>query len=286
MSTPETAVPTRWNHSPKTWDKRLKFADILGKACASQGVALEWLDEEKWAGVMHAPSGRSAPVYGYDLGLNSAAAAKIADSKADTYAVLRHHGIPAIQHERISPFLTDGSRLSEQRRRSILAAASLGLSLVLKPDAGHSSGSGVELCETEEEVAAYMRAAGDTPSAASPFKQFDEYRVVVLDGQARGVIEKHLDPSGWMHNQSKGSSRTLLSKDSDLYPQLGELGVATAGALDLRFTTVDITREHERADLAVLEANDVVSVVYPATTDIGQFGRELYADAVALRLSA
>ncbi|HJP96123.1 MAG TPA: hypothetical protein VJ843_01995 [Candidatus Saccharimonadales bacterium] len=283
MTTSETVVPTRWNHTPKTWEKRQQFADILGKACATQGVALEWLDEEQWTGVMRAPNGRSAPVYGYDLGLNSAAAAKIADSKADTYALLRYSGVPAIQHERVTPHVTDGTKLTFQQRKE-LALARIGLPMVLKPDAGYSSGNGVELCKTEEDVAAYMQAAGTTPTAASPFRKFDEFRVVVLDGEARGVIAKHLDPSGWMHNQSKGSKRSLLDRDSELYPRLGALGVTAADALDLCFATVDITREHETMDLAVLEANDAVSVVYPSHTDMGQFGREVYADAVALRL--
>jgi len=284
MSTPETVVSTRWNHTPQTWKKRQQFADILGKACATQGVTLEWLDDEMWTGVMHAPSGRSAPVYGYDLGLNPAAAAKIADSKADTYALLRHNGIPAIPHERITPHVTDGTQLSFQQRKE-RALARIGLPMVLKPDASQSGGRGVELCNTEEDVAAYMQAA-KTPSAASPYKWFDEYRVVVLDGEAKGVIQKQREPQGWMHNRSRGAEHRLLDNSHELYAQLGTLGVEGAAALDLRFTTVDVAHLPRENELAILEANDAVSIVHPWSTTIGQFAHQVYADAAALRLSA
>lgn len=285
MNIPE-AVPTRWNHSPKTWKKRLQFAEILGRACASQDVALEWLDDEKWAGIMRSQRGKRAPVYGYDLGLNRSAAAKIADSKADTYALLKRHNVPAIRHERITSNLTDGSKsdigsLTEQ------SIALMGLPLVLKPDAGQSGGAGVELCPTQDSVLGYIQASESTRAAlaASPFTPFDEYRVIVLDGQARGIIEKKAGPDGWMHNHSKGAEHSLLSSQHELYEQIGELGVAAAGALDLQFTTVDVAHTHRDSQLAILEANDVVSMVQPRWSDIGQLAEEVYADAVAIRLA-
>lgn len=283
MSTSE-AVQTRWNHSPDSWKKRLHFADILGKACAQQGVALKWLDDEKWAGVMCAPSGRRAPVYGYDLGLNPAAAAKIADSKADTYALLRYNGIPAILHERITPHVTDGTKLSFQQRKE-RALARIGLPMVLKPDAAHSGGKGIELCKTEAQVLEYMEVnATDKTVTASPYKEFDEYRVVVLDGKAQGVIQKQRDPRGWMHNHSKGAEHALLDDSHALHARLGAFGVESACALDLRFTTVDVAHLTIEDELAVLEANDAVSIVYPNSPDMGRLAHAVYADATALRL--
>lgn len=286
MSTPEKATPTRWEHSPRTWKKRLQFVDVLGQACASQSVSLVWLDEEKWTGSMRSQQGNHASIYGYDLGLNTSASAKVADSKTDTYVHLTLHNVPAIRHERIAPHFTDGSRPDPQTLAK-QAITRIGLPMVLKPDAGHSSGKGVELCRTHNDVVAYMQEANSSqrPSAASPFTQFDEYRVVVLDGQARGVIQKHLAPTGWMHNQSKGSGRTLLDKNHELHAPIGALGIAAAKALDLCFTTVDVAHIVDANNLAVLEANDAVSMVYPSTSEIGQLATEVYADAIALRLS-
>ncbi len=277
------AVSTRWNHTGETWEKRLIFTELLERACANRGIDLSWIDDERWTGIITQPDGTSSVIYGYDLGLNTSAAARIADSKADTYTVLAQNGVPAIKHERISPHFTDGSKNSTHAMAAV-ALEAVGLPFVAKPDAAASGGRGVMLCKTPDEVMSAIDAITKDGGAAavSPYIDFDEYRVVVLRGEPRAIIAKSRQPGGWMHNHSKGAEHRLMSPDTRLFHELGELGVAAATTLELAFTTVDIARELDAGqDLAVLEANDSVSIVYPGMSEFERIAVEIYGDAVS-----
>lgn len=285
MSSVET-VPTRWSHTGETWKKRLDFVELLEKACVNKGIDLSWLDEEKWTGIITQPDGTTSILYGYDLGLNASAAARVADSKSDTYKLLAQNDIPAIRHERVTPHRTDGSKMGLAAMTAM--TFELGLPLVIKPDTAASGGRGVVRCSSIDEVMAAIGMITKTGGAAavSPYIDFDEYRVVVLRGEARAVIEKTKQPGGWMHNHSKGSEHRLMESGTALHRQLGELGVAAAEALEMQFTTVDIARERAKhLELAVLEANDAVSIVYPGIPELERLAIEIYGDA-ALRANS
>lgn len=276
-------IPTRWQHSTETWEKRTFFTSEFEEACRVKGIEVKWLDDEKWTGLMES-SGDASLLYGYDLGLNPSASAKIADSKADTYRALQLSGIPAVRHERLSPNLTDGTRLGSAALKA-MAIDLVGLPLVAKPDALASGGKGVTLCHDEDDVlrAVSYLTEGGVPVAVSPYIDFTEYRAVVLGGEARAVIEKTKQPGGWMHNHSQGAEHRMLAPTSDLHQEMGALGVRAAAALGMNFTTVDIARTDEGS--AVLELNDAVSIVYPHDTDLRAASRRIYGDAAQMRLA-
>lgn len=282
--TSQEAVPTRWQHTDTTWAKRKAFANLFGKACLVRDIELTWLDEEMWTGIIR-NNARHAPIYGYDLGLNSSAAAKISDSKADTHAVLQYHGIPSVSHERISPYLTNGDSRGWQDFKPELLEKYC-LPLVVKPDAAVSGGEGVKLCTDEATLAQAINS--EYPIAVSPYRDFDEYRAVILDGKSLAVIQKTRDPNSWMHNHSKGAEHTLMGTDS-MSQQIGQLGVKAARAIDLRFATVDIadiTTAQTSERLQVLEINESVSVVYPDDQELTQVAVDIYGAAAEARLQS
>ena len=285
MSTPEIeGVPTRWTHSPSTYAKREHFVEILEEACGEKGIDVTWVDQEKWAGELRGAN-VTAPIYGYDLGLNSSASSKIADSKADTYHLLARYGIPAIVHERVSPNLTCGRRLGVAAL-AMSAIENVGLPLVAKPDALASGGTGVELCHAEDEVVSAIERLthGGSVAAVSPYDPFDEYRAVVLGGETRAVIRKTRPEGSWMHNHSKGAEHRLVDPTEEMYRRVGELGVWAAGALDLHFATVDVAHLSNGHD-KVLEVNESVSVVYPEDPKLDKIARSVYGDAALMRLA-
>jgi hypothetical protein len=226
---------------------------------------------------------KRASIYGYDLGLNSSASAKIADSKVDTFQTLNMWRVPAIRHERLSPHVTSGARVGA----AVLAAMAVdmvGLPLVTKPDALASGGKDVHLCHDESGVVKTLTALTDrgVVAAVSPYVNFEEYRAIILEGEARAIIAKTKQPNGWMHNHSKGAEHTLLQSSDALYHAIGALGVRAAKAIGLRFTTVDIAQTDE--GMSVLELNDAVSVVYPDDLELESVAREVYGDAARMRL--
>jgi hypothetical protein len=267
MSGIEVAA-TRWRHSPETWAKREFFVEEFERACSDRGVSVSWLDDEKWTGTIKAGNGATQPIYGYDLGLNSSSAGKVADSKTDTYQLLRMHNVPAVRHERISPNLIDGRQLGISALTA-MAIEMVGLPLVTKPDALASGGKGVELCHEESEVsrALELLTSDGGVAAVSPYMDFDEYRAIMLDNRVRAVIEKTKQPGGWMHNHSKGAEHRLLSPDDPIYHEIG---------------AIDIARNRTTAE--VLEVNDAVSIVYPDDPELQKVAHEVYGDAVSLRL--
>ncbi|HSW91078.1 MAG TPA: hypothetical protein VLG09_00345 [Candidatus Saccharimonadales bacterium] len=277
-------VTTRWRHSPETWAKRDYFVGELEKTCSDRGISVTWLDDEKWTGFIESVDGVQRPIYGYDLGLNPSAAGKIADSKADTYRLLRAHDIPAVRHERLSPNLSNGQRLGVSALTA-MAIEAVGLPLVTKPDALASGGRGVDLCYGEVDVKEAIRSltADGGVAAVSPYIEFDEYRAIILNNEVRAVIEKSKQPDGWMHNHSKGAEHRLILPTSVIHQEVGSLGVRAAIASGLTFTTVDVARSRNATQ--VLEINDAVSIVYPDDPELEEVARDVYGDAALLRLA-
>ena len=72
------------------------FVDAVRKYCATHGIAIE-LRSEGWL-IVHERGGKRRFAFGYDLGLNSAVAHRIANDKAATAEVLELCGIACIPH--------------------------------------------------------------------------------------------------------------------------------------------------------------------------------------------
>ena len=167
------------------------FLETIKKYCHDHFISIE-VRSGGWLIVMQRGSRRRL-AFGYDVGLNSAAAHQIASDKAAAAEVLQLAGVPCIPH---TLFL--GAKLSEHVPGSGSRDAMLGLlnahpdGIVVKPNEG-TSGECVFLVKTPpalDRAVANIFAA--YPSLAiSPYVEIeDEVRVVLLDDRALIVYSK------------------------------------------------------------------------------------------------
>ena len=134
-----------------------------------------------------------AYVFGYDFGINSAAAKLICKDKAATAELLEFHGVPRIEHRIFHGPQLAGYGLPGGNWRAMLEylAAHPG-GIVCKPNEG-TGGNAVFLIETAQqlETAVYHIFARTRSLCLSPFEEFPhEYRVAVLRGRVEFVYRK------------------------------------------------------------------------------------------------
>src|SRR5262249_38494285 len=113
------------------------FVDAITKYCARRGIACE-VKSQGWLIVMQCGDKRRFAL-GYDLGLNSAIAHRIASDKAATSDILAMSGIPCIAHTQFSnPVLADYAPASglHEAMREVLQQHPQGV--VMKPNEGTS----------------------------------------------------------------------------------------------------------------------------------------------------
>ncbi|CCE03088.1 hypothetical protein [Bradyrhizobium sp. STM 3809] len=148
--------------------------------CAERGILLD-VREDGWLLVLQDTTRRHL-IFGYDLGLNSAVAHRIACDKAATAALLAAAGVPAVPHAFVlAPALT-GAR--EPAWASILERLETHPDgLVVKPNEG-TSGRGVTRVTTPAELKDALARILDTGASAAiaPLLEIaDEVRVILLD---------------------------------------------------------------------------------------------------------
>jgi glutathione synthase/RimK-type ligase-like ATP-grasp enzyme len=231
------------------------FVDAICKYCASHGIACE-VKSEGWLVVMQRGSQRRF-AFGYDIGLNSAMAHRIANDKSATAEVLQLSGIACIPHTMfLSPKLSKHAApdASSEAMRKLLRDHPDGL--VVKPNEG-TSGRFVFRAASEEELA---RAANTIFSshlslAISPFVEIaEEVRVILLDEVPLVVYSKQrgLD---WRHNLDFGA-RPVLLESGDAREACIQIATKAAHAIGIRFASIDIVRVE--GSWRVLEINSGV----------------------------
>jgi glutathione synthase/RimK-type ligase-like ATP-grasp enzyme len=158
------------------------FVDAVTKYCARHGIGIE-IRSQGWLIVMQRGPKRHY-AFGYDVGLNSAMAHRIANDKAATAEVLEISGVPCIPHTLfLSPELNEyipptGSweamlRLLQQHPQGI----------VVKPNEG-TAGRSVFMVSTKPrlELAVNRIFSSSLSLAISPHVDIeDEVRVVLID---------------------------------------------------------------------------------------------------------
>jgi glutathione synthase/RimK-type ligase-like ATP-grasp enzyme len=215
------------------------FVDAIVRYCAAHGIACE-VRSQGWLIVMQR-GGTRRFAFGYDIGLNSAMAHRIANDKSATADVLQLSSVASIPHTMfLSPKLGkhitgDGSR---EAMRALLATHPDGL--VVKPNEG-TSGRLVFRANNEAELehAAQEVFASHLSLAISPYVDIEqEVRVILLDGEPLVIYRKER-ASDWRHNLDFGA-RPILLQPGDAR----DACVATAGnaaqAIGIRFASVDI----------------------------------------------
>jgi glutathione synthase/RimK-type ligase-like ATP-grasp enzyme len=168
------------------------FVSAVRKYCASHGIDVE-LKAQGWLIAMTRGSMRRF-AFGYDLGLNSAVAHRIANDKAATADVLDICGIPCIPH---TAFLSP--RMYKYIVPTGAWTAMLDLlkqnpqGIVVKPNEGTGGISVFKVkTEPELEVAANEIFSSERSLAISPHVEIeDEVRVILIDYRPIVVFSKN-----------------------------------------------------------------------------------------------
>jgi glutathione synthase/RimK-type ligase-like ATP-grasp enzyme len=215
------------------------FVDAVKRYCARHEIAVE-TRSQGWLIVMQRGSRRYFAL-GYDVGLNSAIAHRIANDKGATAEVLEIAGIACVPHTVfLNPALDEHIPQpgSWQAMLELLEKHPEGI--VIKPNEG-TSGKSVFLVSTRPKL---ERAAAEIFSshltlAISPYVEIEEeVRVVVIDELALVVYRKQRGPN-WRHNLDAGA-RPVLLEQGNAREACVAIAVRAAKAIGIRFASVDV----------------------------------------------
>lgn len=181
--------------------------------------------------------------FGYDIGLNSAMAHRIANDKSATAEVLAYSGVPCIPHTLfLSPKLGTHASAVSAREAMLALLQAHPHGLVAKPNEG-TSGRFVFKVTSDAELdhATGEIFASHLSLAISPFVDIEEeVRVILLDGDARVVYSKERI-SDWRHNLDFGA-RPILLEQGEAREACIAMAVQAANAIRIRFASIDIVR--------------------------------------------
>ena len=167
------------------------FVDAVKKYCADHGIAVE-VRSQGWLLLMQRGPKRYF-AFGYDVGLNSAVAHRIANDKAATAEVLQISDVACIPHTLfLNPRLNEYvlPRRSWEAMIALLRENTDGI--VIKPNEGTSGDLVFKvLTEPDLELAAHKIFSSGQSLAISPFLEIEnEVRVVLLDHHPVVVYSK------------------------------------------------------------------------------------------------
>jgi glutathione synthase/RimK-type ligase-like ATP-grasp enzyme len=168
------------------------FVDTLKKYCAARGITVD-IKSEGWFIIMQRGAMRRF-AFGYDLGLNSSVAHRIASDKAATSEVLAHGGVACVPHALfLNPELNRyvAARGTWEAMLALLAQHPAGV--VVKPNEGTSGRLVFRVrSKPDLELAVKRIFSLDQSIAISPYLIIDdEVRVVLIDDAAQLVYGKN-----------------------------------------------------------------------------------------------
>jgi len=253
------------------------FVEAIRAWCAAHGVRCA-VRSQGWLVVMERGETRRFAL-GYDIGLNSAMAHRIANDKSAAAEILSFSGIDCIPHQLfLSPKLgkdiaPEGSR---EAMRALLRMHPGGV--VAKPNEG-TSGRSVFHATNEAELdhAVNEIFGSHLGLAISPYFEIaEEVRVILLDGAPLAVYRKER-VADWRHNLDFGA-RPILLEDGAARDACVASAIRATLAIGIRFAAVDVVRVGE--SWRVLEINsgvmmealgklhtDLVQATYDAALD-------------------
>lgn len=168
------------------------FVGAARRYCAAHGIGIE-IRSEGWLIVMQRGPRRHL-AFGYDLGLNSAVAHRIANDKAATAELLQMCGVARIPHTLfLSPDMNEyiPPQLSWEAMLALLRENPDGV--VVKPNEGTSGDSVFKvMTEPDLELAVHRIFSSSLGLAISPYVEIqNEIRVVLLDHHPVAVYSKN-----------------------------------------------------------------------------------------------
>lgn len=158
------------------------FVRAIEKYCNRHGIVVE-MRSQGWLVSMHRGSERRF-AFGYDLGLNSAVAHRIANDKAAMSEVLEICGIPCIQHTLfLSPKLQKYIEPSGSWQKMLDLLRSARRGIVVKPNEGTGGNSVFKVTDTSQlERAVHEIFSSENSIAISPYMEIEsEIRVILID---------------------------------------------------------------------------------------------------------
>jgi glutathione synthase/RimK-type ligase-like ATP-grasp enzyme len=215
------------------------FVQAIRRYCAGHGIAVDvraggWLiamrrgDERRFA-------------FGYDIGLNSAIAHRLANDKSATSEALTLEGVPCIPHHLfLNPKLGSNVVDPAWREAMLELLADHPQGVVVKPNEG-TSGRSVFKVTTAAEL---DQAVGEVFSMStglviSPYVAIaDEVRVVLLDERPLVVYSKQRG-ADWRHNLDAGAKPALL-EDGAVRGTCVQLAIDAARAIGITFASIDV----------------------------------------------
>lgn len=218
------------------------FVQAIRRYCARHGIAVD-VRADGWLIAMRRGDVRRF-AFGYDIGLNSAIAHRLANDKSATAEALALAGVPCIPHH-----LFLNPKLGVHVAGPGWHEAMLGLlarrhpqGVVVKPNEG-TSGRSVFRVTTEPEL---DRAVAEVFSMSaglviSPYVAIeDEVRVVLLDDMPLVVYSKQRG-TDWRHNLDAGAKPVLLA-DGEVRTACVKLAIDAASAIGIAFASIDLVR--------------------------------------------
>lgn len=263
-----------------------KLVDCLKRYAATRAITIELMSHD-WIAVLTRGAQRQL-VFGYDLGLNGAAAAKIANDKGATYAVLTAAGLPAVEHRVfLHPRFLDFVPVDGNWPGMLAAFAGFNRDAVIKDNEGTG---GMEVfrvrSNTELEQRAHQLMQIARGIALSPFLAIEaEQRFVMLEGECMLAYAKERAAGEWRHNLGLGARALRLDPAASENQAALRLARAAMMALTLRFASIDIVTVAGQPK--VLEANAGVMLEAASRPELGgpELAERIYAKALDLIFS-
>jgi glutathione synthase/RimK-type ligase-like ATP-grasp enzyme len=217
------------------------FVQAIRRYCAAHDIAVE-IRSGGWLIAMNRGDERHF-AFGYDIGLNSAIAHRLANDKSATAEALSLQGVPCIPHHLfLNPKLGRNVVGAAWREAMLVLLRDHPQGVVVKPNEG-TSGRSVFKVTTEAELdhAAAEVFSMSTGLVISPYVAIEnEVRVVLLDEVPRVVYSKQRG-SDWRHNLDAGA-KPVLMEDGEVRTACVRIAVDAARAIGITFASIDVVR--------------------------------------------
>ncbi|WP_439359042.1 ATP-grasp domain-containing protein [Bradyrhizobium sp. DASA03007] len=217
------------------------FVQAIRRYCAQHGITVD-VRASGWLIAMRRGDERRF-AFGYDIGLNSAIAHRLANDKSATAEALTLAGVPCVPHHLfLNPKLGKHVVGPTWREAMLELLRDHPQGVVVKPNEG-TSGRLVFKVTTETEL---DHAVGEVFSMSaglviSPYVAIEEeVRVVLLDDVPLIVYSKQRG-TDWRHNLDAGAKPVLLV-DSEVREVCVRVAIHAANAIGIAFASIDVVR--------------------------------------------
>jgi glutathione synthase/RimK-type ligase-like ATP-grasp enzyme len=217
------------------------FVQAIRRYCAGHGIDVD-VRAGGWLIAMRRGEMRRF-AFGYDIGLNSAIAHRLANDKSATAEALGLEGVPCIPHHLFLNPKLGAQIVGPGWREAMLARlAQNPQGVVLKPNEGTSGRSVFKVtAEAELDHAVGEVFSMSTGLVISPYVEIEqEVRVILLDDVPLVVYSKQRG-SDWRHNLDAGAKPVLL-EDGEARAACVKLAIDAASAIGIIFASIDLVR--------------------------------------------